>query len=91
MQKTELYTLGVMFDAEIEAALTHSKIGPLVQRRAERVFRRLSERGLCEKVVIEQPDLVFKDGLRIPMIIEGWRLTPLGHMTYCQEVGAKSA
>jgi hypothetical protein len=68
--KKDMRLLGAVFAREIEGGLLQSK---------SKEYTRLEAEGMVFK---SSKTLHFKDNLG-PMTVEGWNLTPRGHMLYC--------
>jgi hypothetical protein len=74
--KAELKVLGKMFAAEIEYAMSGSRLPPCFQSRAKSM-QSLHEKGLIAPVNFR----VGNDALAVH--VEGWELTHAGRAAYC--------
>lgn len=74
MNSADLKLLERIFEDDIASAIGERHDLP-TQIRGKRI-EALAAQGLVEKVKVTLPG-------RFPVVVEGWRLTPLGHMTYC--------
>lgn len=71
--------LGRIFAAEIDAALSNQPIRGVFQSKANKLLAQLEDMGLVTKV---QGIL----GGRFPLVVKGFALTDLGHLTYCMNL-----
>ena len=84
MTKAELKMLEKIFAAEIDAALSGQPIRGVYQTRGNKTIRSLKDKGMVENVRLTL-------GGRFPVVIEGWALSPLGHLTYCMSCDAPTS
>jgi hypothetical protein len=75
LTKRHAAALGRLFGREIEAAMMHAKLPPVV-KLGTKLAAELEELGFVEAV-----EVTF--GGRFPVTISGYVLTWRGHMTYC--------
>lgn len=73
MDKKSLMMLEVAFGAEIDGARYH---GSGLMRSKSKLAKQLAKDGYLELCQVTLPG-------RFPVVIEGYKLTMLGHFTYC--------